>query len=243
MMSRSRSSLHVPLVSIAPGDRGEGAATSALHTLHTPLTCPAPHNPVQAHKNNFRSKRVSSMASGDVAALTPRHCTTGEDYETDGEQQQQHYNSFPGRATAGSEASTSYPSDEAEPHAAAVQPTGAKGWRGVAGALWGLLRRGNDIEGAVRMPRLLVWPTGWIACKGNLLSAYLQQLCSVPAMVLSAACWRVSWQCSSAVHGVSCTYMQGAAPMRYPCMHGGVVHAVIRPLRHRDTMRVGMHRE
>ena len=68
----------------------------------------------------------------------------GED--TDGEQ----YASFPGRHTAGSEASTSYLSDEAE-HPTTL-PAGSRGWRGVAGALWGLLRHGNDIEGAVCAP-------------------------------------------------------------------------------------------
>ena len=59
--------------------------------------------------------------------------------------QQQGYASFPGRHTAGSEASTSHPSDEVD---AAAAPH--FGWRRTGGAIWGLLRQGNDLEGAVR---------------------------------------------------------------------------------------------
>ena len=68
-------------------------------------------------------------------------------YEAGGGQQQG-YASFPGRHTAGSEASTSYLSDEVDATSAAAPQYS---WRKTGGAIWGLLRQGNELEGAVRV--------------------------------------------------------------------------------------------
>ena len=72
------------------------------------------------------------------------HCSGDAAYEANGSQQQG-YASFPGRHTAASEASTSYLSDEVDAPAAPQYS-----WRKTGGAIWGLLRQGNELEGAVR---------------------------------------------------------------------------------------------